>query len=417
MTTLYSHQHHHPPTPALDQPTPQSPPPFYMSSNHAPSNNHSDKYHHHHPSALSPPNSSVTSSFSGGPRSLHPSNTIPTPASSAANTVPATFEDNEADMMMMDEGSDTGSNKRRRTSSSSYDRTSQTMPPALRHRGDLPDGIPPPIPTEQELLSQPDVSPYHLVCSNRLFPFHPFPLHSCCFPGHFRDDLLDLYGLRDIANSVARKNPTTGAKNKLRKSFKGFLGGLAGKNVVVTKASQTEVEPGGEAGSGGGDYFATLLGFPDEEWRNLQVIGKEISKGIDMGKLRKGLSMGRGDIPGFDPSVLGLDEESQRRKTPYVGSTTPAIGAAVGTPGHANGSTPGGPSPAGDDRPKRAKRRRDDGGDDDNGVNGSVGGVAGGRNHGPGPGVGPGAIVDGAVWDGEKRKKKRKKVTNTPLNI
>ena len=66
----------------------------------------------------------------------------------------------------------------------------------------------------------------------------------------------------------------------------------------MTKASQTEVEPGGEAGGGGGDYFATLLGFPNEEWRNLQVIGKEISKGIDMGKLRKGLSMGRGDIPG-----------------------------------------------------------------------------------------------------------------------
>ena len=184
MTTLYSHQHHHPPTPALDQPTPQSPP-FYMSSNHAPSNNYSSgKYGHHHSSTLSPPSSSMTSSFSGGSRSLHPTNTIPTPASSAANTVPATFEDNEVDMM--DEGSDTGSNKRRRTSSSSYDRTSQTMPPALRHRGNLPDGISPPIPTEQELLSQPDVSPYYLVCSNRLFPFPPPsslppPLHSCCF--------------------------------------------------------------------------------------------------------------------------------------------------------------------------------------------------------------------------------------------
>lgn len=107
-----------------------------------------------------------------------------------------------------------------------------------------------------------------------------------------------MYDLSDIANTVARKNPITGAKNKLRKSYKGFIGDLAGKNVVVTKASQTEVEPGGEAGGGGGDYFATLLRFPNEEWRNLQVIGKEISKGIDMGKLRKGLSMGRGDIPG-----------------------------------------------------------------------------------------------------------------------
>ncbi|KAG0133704.1 Rox3 mediator complex subunit-domain-containing protein [Tuber indicum] len=351
----------------------------------------------------------MTSSFSGGSRSLHPTNTIPTPASSAANTVPATFEDNEVDVMM-DEGSDTGSNKRRRTSSSSYDRASQTMPPALRHRGNLADDIPPPIPTEQELLSQPDVSPYYLVCSNLRQPSYP----------DLTDNLLALYGLRDIANSVARKNHITGAKNKIRKSYKGFTSDLPGRNVVATRASQTEVEPGGEAGGGGGDYFATLLQFPDEEWRNLQVIGKEISKGIDMGKLRRGLSMGRGDIPGFDSSILGLDEESRGRKTPHVGSTTPAVGAAVGTPGHANGSTPGGPSPAGDDgRPKRGKRRRNDGGDDDNGINGSIGGVAsggGGGNHGQGPGVGPGAIVEGTAWDGEKRKKKRKKV-NTLLNI
>ncbi|RPB05341.1 Rox3-domain-containing protein [Choiromyces venosus 120613-1] len=355
----------------------------------------------------------MTSSFSGGSRSLHPTNTIPTPASSAANTVPATIEDNDVDIMM-DEGSDTGSNKRRRTSSSSYDRTSQTMPPALRHRENGPDGISPPIPTEQELLSQPDVAPYYLVCSNPRQPSYP----------NLTDNLLALYDLSDIANSVARKDPITGAKNKLRKSYKGFINDLAGKNVVVTKASQTEVEPG-EVGGGGGDYFATLLGFPNEEWRNLQVIGKEISKGIDMGKLRKGLSMGRGDIPGFDASILGLDEESQRRKTPYIGSTTPAIGAAVGTPGHANGSTPGGPSLAGDDgRPKRRKRRRyddasyegyNDDGDDDNGMNGNIGGAAsggGGGSHGPGPGpgAGAGAIVGSAAWDGEKRKKKRKKV-------
>jgi len=116
----------------------------------------------------------------------------------------------------------------------------------------------------------------------------------------------------------------------------------------------------------------------------------------------------------FDASILGLDEESQRRKTPYVGSTTPAVGAAIGTPAHANGSTPGGPSTVGDDgRPKRGKRRHTDGGDDDNGVNGSVGGVSGGGgggSHGPGPGVRPGAVGEGAAWDGEKPRKKRKKV-------
>jgi hypothetical protein len=114
----------------------------------------------------------MTSSFSAGSRSTAAANTFPTPASSAAGTVPAIVEDVDGDMMM-EEGSEAGSLKRRRTSSSPYDRASQTMAPALRHRG-IPDGISPQIPTEQELLSQPDVSPYYLVCENGLSSPHLF---------------------------------------------------------------------------------------------------------------------------------------------------------------------------------------------------------------------------------------------------
>jgi hypothetical protein len=73
----------------------------------------------------------------------------------------------------------------------------------------------------------------------------------------------------------------------------------------VTKASQTEVEPGGGDTVGGGDYFARLMMYPEEEWRNREVIGKDLSRGIEMGKLRKGLmSIGRGEIPGVCPAPL-----------------------------------------------------------------------------------------------------------------
>ena len=116
-----------------------------------------------------------------------------------------------------------------------------------------------------------------------------------------------MYNLTAIAGSVARLHPTTGLKNKLRKSYKGFISDLPGKSQVVTKASQTEVEPGGRDTGGGGDYFARLLMYPEEEWRNREVIGKDLSRGIEMGKLRKGLmSMGRGEIPGVCLALLQM---------------------------------------------------------------------------------------------------------------
>lgn len=119
-------------------------------------------------------------------------------------------------------------------------------------------------------------------------------------PSHpdLTDNLLALYDLKQIADSVARFNPVTGAKNKLRKSYKGFINDLPGKNIVVTKASQTE-HAGDEPGGGSKmDLLGTLVSWPEEEWVNHNVHGKELSKGLDMSKLRKGLIMSKGDIPG-----------------------------------------------------------------------------------------------------------------------
>lgn len=99
---------------------------------------------------------------------------------------------------------------------------------------------------------------------------------------------------------MARFNPATGVKNKLRKSYKGFINDLPGKNIVVTKASQTDPTSAGNAAGDANkmDLLGTLLMWPEEEWYNQNVHGKELGKGLDMNKLRKGLNMTKGDIPG-----------------------------------------------------------------------------------------------------------------------
>ncbi|RPB13312.1 Rox3-domain-containing protein, partial [Morchella conica CCBAS932] len=358
-----------------------------------------------------------------------PNSTLLTPTSSAAGTVPPTtsHEDTDGDTNM--EEDDEKSHKRRRTSSSPYDRNAPTTAPALRYRnsmsqGYMPDASPP-IPSEHEVLSQPDVSTYYLVCPKPHEPSYP----------DLTDNLLALYGLRPIADSVARFNPATGVKNKLRKSYKGFINDLPGKNIVVTKASQTDPNSAGDAAGDANkmDLLGTLLMWPEEEWYNQNVHGKELSKGLDMNKLRKGLNMTKGDIPGFDASILGLEDELRRKAPHATAATTPAV--AVGTP-HVNGSTPGGlssVSAGGDDaRPKRSKKRRryDDnsyegyGDDDEDGppVNNGSGGGGGDRGGGLGGGLGgngPGSggrDLGGAGregWNEEKKKKKRKKVMSS----
>jgi len=47
-----------------------------------------------------------------------------------------------------------------------------------------------------------------------------------------KQSLLDLYELRSFANSVARQDPQTGAKRKLRKSYKNHIADLPGKHPV-----------------------------------------------------------------------------------------------------------------------------------------------------------------------------------------
>jgi hypothetical protein len=118
---------------------------------------------------------------------------------------------------------------------------------------------------------------------------------------HPTADLFSLYNLNSLAVSVARTDPVTGEKRKLRKSYKGKLTAydLPGRNEPVRH------EPGTPGG------LLSLLDFPDEEWHIQKVAGgKEVRSTLPesiQSRLTKAMTMEKGDIPGFDASILGLD--------------------------------------------------------------------------------------------------------------
>lgn len=70
-----------------------------------------------------------------------------------------------------------------------------------------------------------------------------------------RNDLIEQFGLTDIANSVRRFDPLTGEKiNKLRKSYEGKVKqlGIAGKNKAVSTT---------------GEFFPNITSVPEQEWQ------------------------------------------------------------------------------------------------------------------------------------------------------
>ncbi|KAI9684734.1 MAG: hypothetical protein M1829_000109 [Trizodia sp. TS-e1964] len=110
---------------------------------------------------------------------------------------------------------------------------------------------------------------------------------------HASQDLLSLYGLQPLAATVARKNPD-GSKRPLRQSYSGKLEGISGK----TKVKVRSIENG---------PLTMLMRWPEEEWQNQKVRGKELSKGLSdtlLGKLGKAMKMAPGTIPGFDLEMI-----------------------------------------------------------------------------------------------------------------
>lgn len=144
-----------------------------------------------------------------------------------------------------------------------------------------------------------------------------------------RVSLLDVYGLREFANSVARQDPESGAKRKLRKSYKNHIADLPGKQPIP----------------GQGETQWTLIDAAmrpapqhlDDCLKSLEFSNDLLAKV----KLQKSTT----PIPNFDPKLLAAPGVSAGRDL-----SNPASPQAVASPRAASPST--------DDLLRLEKRKR-----------------------------------------------------------
>ncbi|KAK9323142.1 mediator complex, subunit Med19 [Lipomyces orientalis] len=143
-------------------------------------------------------------------------------------------------------------------------------------------------------------------------------------------NLVPLFGLAGLQASVARADPVTGAKRKLRKSYKGHIADLPGKNEIPT------------------DHFLLRLVHapaPDPPVDVARPVDPELLETVF--RMDKTPDAG---VAGFDASVLGL----------VAGSPPAAIAAAAATMSTRKdkaGSAGAAESSAGEEKRRRRKRK------------------------------------------------------------
>ena len=177
---------------------------------------------------------------------------------------------------------------------------------------------------------------------------------------HLQQDLLSLFRLQPLAASVARTDPVTGEKiNKMRKSYEGKVKnfGLAGRNRAIKH----------ERAKGMG--LLEMAQWPEEEWHNQKIAGKDVRKGLPGGilaKLEKAMQMQPGPVPNTKDNdwedLLGHEKvrplptiHEQNTKNPI-----PAEKLKAKPNAQVNGTrTPMSKDQAADiERPKRAGKKR-----------------------------------------------------------
>ncbi|KAJ5281204.1 hypothetical protein N7478_006576 [Penicillium angulare] len=359
-----------------------------------------------HPNTSSPPSSTPMSTQVSQQPTMSTTNSFPTPASSVSGhpTQPTSADD--VDRKSFNPGmQDTTRNmdsqqvsEHRRTD---HERQPLTSAPESEVRdfatGTATDSDAMDLDKDQptnrnlglESLQNDLTSAFHLCKSS---PFVTGPDPSL--------DLISLYGLGSVAQSVARIDPITGEKiNRLRKSYEGKLKGLglAGRNKPVKQ----------EPGAPGSLRHLTM--WPEEEWQNQKVFGKQI-KVADLDSALHGLQtqamkMEPGPVPGNDfwEDVLGHEKPV---KNPPPGDSTkkaaPTPGGRPSAQGTMSASTPHDRDHA---RPSRGRKRHYD----DNSFVGYGEGFADDDDD-------PGFYSNGEGTGKKKRKKDHVSKVSTPLS-
>jgi hypothetical protein len=141
---------------------------------------------------------------------------------------------------------------------------------------------------------------------------------------HPSQNFISLFGLNDMTKSVRRVDPDTGEKiNKLRKSYEGKI-----KELRIPGRNKSTMLDSIEFG-------AQLLSYPDEDWNNTFVHGKEIRKGLNSDLLQRALHIVPGKLPPTEASkwenLLGMDDTVPVKVAPKEQLTRPTSTATTTT--------------------------------------------------------------------------------------
>ncbi|KAJ5606226.1 hypothetical protein N7510_009007 [Penicillium lagena] len=318
--------------------TPTSPPLMSVSdqshvSNFASSQTSPNKTTAQHPTVSSPPSSTPMSTQVSQQPTMSTTNSFPTPASSVgghpANAMSMEETDYSSKLPGVGMQNSTGSTNQEATEHrrTDHDRQSETTNPATGIEGAADVDA---MDVDKESLHRPVIPGLDALQKNFTSAFHLCKSSPTVTGPDPSLDLISLYGLGPVAQSVARVDPTTGDKiNRLRKSYEGKLKGLglAGRNKPVKQ----------EPGAPGSLRHLTL--WPEEEWQNQKVFGKAIKVADMDSELQKlqarAMQMAPGAVPNNDfwEDVLGHEKPAKQQAPGDTGkktAPTPAAGRSVG---------------------------------------------------------------------------------------
>jgi len=152
---------------------------------------------------------------------------------------------------------------------------------------------------------------------------------------HSSQNLFDLYGLNNLANTVARHDPNTGEKiNKLRKSYEGHIKALqiAGKPKAIKMEGK----------------LTELYSIPDHDYQSLHVVGKNMHSALtpDMGGLNPVFDeLLNAALGGMAPGPLPASENAKFRGYLGTDETVKSKAAPEGAPHRVAASASATPNP------------------------------------------------------------------------